>query len=30
MLLSLADRREDGLPLRQTMLGYTVVERESI
>ena len=30
MLLTLAGRSEEALPLRQTMLGYTVVERESI
>lgn len=30
MLLSMVDRKGEPLPVRQTMLGYTVVERESI
>ena len=30
MLLSMAAQKEDTLPVRQTMLGYTVVERESV
>lgn len=30
MLLSLVEQKGDALPVRQTMLGYTVVERESV
>ena len=30
MLLSLVDQKAEDLPVRQTMLGFTVVERESI
>lgn len=30
MLLSMADRKGEPLPVRQTMLGYTVVQRESL
>ncbi len=30
MLLSMIDRRQEAAPVRQTMLGYTVVERDSV
>ena len=30
MLLSMVDQKDGDLPVRQTMMGYTVVERDSI
>ena len=30
MLLSLVDQKGEPMPVRQTMMGYSVVERESV